>query len=844
MDRSNVLYHQCNIDQRGFHWFHLNPTTHESCGAGCESVPTYVHREPLLKRTSLMIWQEAKQMRVWLLSIVLSAYPAVRSLLPQCVPWGVAASYSPWRLVCWLRSLTDLSDWKNKMKTSRILVAVCLLSVCAAQAQRPPAPVQGQQPTGETHQSDEIVQITTNLVQVDATVTGKDGRVVTNLKQEDFELFEDGKPQTITHFAYISNLQAGPNQTSRRPAEVYARTKEPRRIIALLIDDLGISFEGMAMLKHSLPRIFDQLQPNDLIAVIRTGGEVGALQQFTSERRLLENAFQHLRFNPCSRIGLFGMSRCGNGENSYPEDSLKMSLASIRFVLAGMRDLPGRKSVVIFSESLPRYIPEPGTLTNPSKELGGGELGKLKPLEKIKNAADLLRTSIPQFINPGSRPAMLEQIVELAIRNSVVIYSVDSGGVQYAGPTAADANPVVLETPDVAQTGKATNTLTATPDGGLHMPDTLRQSSSLRDNRAGGQEIARRTGGFMVVANDFGLERILNHQEGYYVLGYRPASRTFDRRFHRLSVRLKRSGVSVFTRKGFYGVGDEELKPKLTVLDEMDRALISPFGANDITVNLGTAFANDAAAGSVLRTFLSLDTKALSFRETQDGFHEANFDMSTVVFGDNGALLRRQDQKGTLRLKGPAYERARREGYVYSFDLPFSQPGMVQLRFVMRDQASGHIGTAGQVVEVPDLRIADLAMSGIIVRDERDIAAARDRSFDDSLIRDPAIRRFQRGATLNFAYEVYRGGQRPARQRQLTTQLRLFRDGKLIYEGSQRPLIFLGDDRRIRDNARLQIGRDFPPAQYLVEIVISDPTMTTKRKPTAQRVDFEVGQEN
>src|ERR1041385_8640771 len=99
------------------------------------------------------------------------------------------------------------------MKIQALLALVppcCIFLPALAQTQTQTAkPAASQQPQKPADDQDEVVKITTNLVQVDAVVT-KDGKLVTNLTANDFEIYEDGKQQTITSFAYISNI---PNTT-------------------------------------------------------------------------------------------------------------------------------------------------------------------------------------------------------------------------------------------------------------------------------------------------------------------------------------------------------------------------------------------------------------------------------------------------------------------------------------------------------------------------------------------------------------------------------------------------------------------------------------------------------
>src|SRR5947199_3599165 len=156
---------------------------------------------------------------------------------------------------------------------------LALLLLLPARAQQPrssPEKTTPPPPTKETSPQsaqDDVVRITTNLVQLDA-VAMKDGKQVTDLAADDFEITEDGKPQTITHFSYISNVPAAArpssnnitpkpdnNKTAAPVLPAVVRPYEVRRTIAIVVDDLGISFESMTPIKLQLHKfVEDQLQ--------------------------------------------------------------------------------------------------------------------------------------------------------------------------------------------------------------------------------------------------------------------------------------------------------------------------------------------------------------------------------------------------------------------------------------------------------------------------------------------------------------------------------------------------------------------------------------------------------
>jgi hypothetical protein len=290
----------------------------------------------------------------------------------------------------------------------------------------------------------------------------------------------------------------------------------------------------------------------------------------------------------------------------------------------------------------------------------------------------------------------------------------------------------------------------------------------------------------------------------------------------------------VRTRAGFYGVTEELATGPAAEVDRLNKALTSPFGANDVTVRLTSLFANDPARGSLLRTFVNIDAKDLTFTQEADGTHVANFELSSVVFSDNGAVVNRQDQTATLRLRGHPYERALREGVVYGVDLPLKRAGAFQVRVAVRDSASQRIGAAGQFVQAPNLSDGTLSLSGIV------LYAETLNAEDDEVRRALVLRRFHQGASLVFGYTIYNAAlDRKAGLPKLTTQTEVFRDSIKVYS-SDRVSVAAADNtdlKRIATGARLQLGPALTPGEYVVQIVVEDPI--AKRIAT-QVTQFEV----
>jgi len=717
-----------------------------------------------------------------------------------------------------------------------ILLVIVILSIATGQQPQqrptaePPKPPAMQPQNPPEIDSQDVVKITSNLVQIDAVVT-KDGKHVTDLRPEDFEILEDGKPQAITNFSYISNLPATPAAVvSTATAKSTDKTAIPippakinlsdqRRIVALVIDDLGISWESMSQVRAQVKKFIDQALPNDLIAIVRTSGDVGSLQQFTNDKRVLQSAWEHLRWNPCSRAGIHVFEQVGAVRSPQGQTvnaglcsmfTTNTTLKSLNFIVKGMRNLPGRKSLVLFSDSVPIQNQESPDFDEPSQSIAGPPSG---------SGAPGLPTSGTSY------EAQLNLIAEVAIRGSVVIYGVDTRGLQITGLTAAD--DVASLTRQGARQNSVTNSIMSA------------RAAQLWNGRAGQELISKQTGGFMIRnSNDFGLKEIMNDQQGYYLIGFRPAEETFNRNFHHIGVRLKPKGLTVRTRAGFYGFTDQEARPKeFTAADEIDQALISPFGARDINLRLTSFFIDDPSQGPMIRSFLYLDPHDLNISEI-DGWHVAHLEIKGLVFGDNGKIIAHRDRSGNFRYPDDAFQRAIRDGMLYTLDVPVKANGGLQFRISVRDQNTSKIGTAGQFVEVPNLHSGSLALSGIVA------SVADDKPqtlLEAGLDTASAVRQFRQGSTVRFAYAIYNASA-AGHQAQLTSQMRLVRDGKVVFTGNATPVTVTGqsDLQRLMEVATLSLGPDLTPGDYVCQIIVTDSSERDKPRVATQWIDFEV----
>lgn len=695
-----------------------------------------------------------------------------------------------------------------------LLLSFCVFLPALAQTQttKPAAPQQPQKPADE---QDDVVKITTNLVQVDAVVT-KDGKLVKDLTADDFEIYEDGKKQTITSFAYISNVPANTPQqliaTKPKPGDVPPPPRpinpnDPHRTIALVVDDLGISAESMGSVRKQLRKfVNEQMQPNDLVAIIRTGGEMGALQQFTNDKRILSRAVDQLHWNMCNRVGVTVLPQLGSFSSQAlcGRNSMVTTIKSLRFILDAMGYLPGRKSMVFMSDHLP--VEDQDELNFLRDMRGGFRDDAIKNSSPASNANE----TSDRDLDARNYSAALHKIAEKAIRSSVVIYSVDTAGLQTTGLTAAD---------------RFYGT-------GPQFADAIHSRSMLLWSRREGSDlIAKQTGGFQVKnSNNFEIARIMQDQSGYYLLGYRPTDETFNRKFHHIKAKVNRSGMTLRTRLGFFGVTeDEAAKTRLTTRDITNLALASPFSAQDVEVGLASFFWNDKTAGSLVRSFVYIDVNDLEFTPV-DGRHQASIELHGVVFGDNGAMIEQLRRGLTISFSDSEYADAVKQGMGLSVDIPVKRAGAFQVRVAIRDRKSSKIGSAGEFVAVPDLKNKRLAVSGIVL--------GNGSRSDQGVLSNIVARRFVPNSDLEFGFVIFNALQfaKPV------MEAKLFRDGKVVYSSPEMAIHVAGqpDTDRVVANSKVPLGPDLEPGYYYLQVVITDKDAKDKTPPVMQWIDFEI----
>lgn len=692
-----------------------------------------------------------------------------------------------------------------------------------------------QSPTPQIDDDDDVVKITTSLIQMDVIVTDKKGNQITNLKPEDFEVYENDEKQEITNLSYISAKPDNPianksNSNDRIDIPIPTKELSPdqvRRTYALVVDDLGLSFSNIYWTKKSLQNfVKEQMQEGDLVAIIRTGGGIGAVQSFTSDKNQLLATIKKLKWNPQGRVGISsfeplklsdkegvvgtGGSRStplGNSEDkSFQEEIANIrrdnfsigSLGSLNYIIKGMKDMPGRKSIMFFSEGF--------VLLQRNQSGKFNSFSSNKVLEAMRVLADA------------------------ANRASVAIYTFD--------PRGLEIPDLILAADEISRSG-----------GGTSEPQRQFNESiqSLR-------YLSDETGGLAYVnQNDlnYGLRKAIDDQS-YYLIGYEPDSETFDpkkNRFNNLKIKVNIPGANVRYRSGFFAIADNKRETTIARSPEekVREALLSPFAANDIDLRLYTISGNDSSNGDFLRSLINISAKDLKFITDSDGNRKANFDIVAYTFGVDGKPIDEVAKNFTIRVDDKTYQTILLRGFVYDLPVKLKKSGAYQFRIALRDTNSGKVGSASKFIEVPKfkkdrLQISNLMLQSSALSELQNVSTSSENERLNRALTDTTLREFAAPVILRYGAVIYNATNSGNNPPKLSMQTRLISNGKIILEGKPEPVPTDGqnDLKRIDLVGAFKIGTGLPAGDYIFQIIITDELAKDKNQIDTQWIDFEI----
>ncbi len=554
-----------------------------------------------------------------------------------------------------------------------ILSALLLLQpVLSAQQSQAPATA-----AATPNATQAAIRSTTRLVQVSVVVVDNHGNPITGLTKEDFSLTDQGAPQTISVFTAATPAPAAPVHF---PPNMFTnrydlKGQDPGAVTILLFDALNTSAEDQAYARKQVLQFLQSMKPQDHVALYALTTKLLILHDFTQDSTALVNAIA--RFTPkesasfdASNAAMFdsiaSLSDAGTQLDTealssnadvaeLATENLVISTANAISAIANhVSSVPGRKSLVWVSGGFPLSF-----TTNP---IGTG----------APDTTSFINTSTANDANSAGKQVSVPDInpaIRALNRSNISIYPVDVHGVEVGMGMSPN-----VRTP-----------ATALADQGF---------SDRRNRIEAFTALADRTGGVAFYGNNDLREDMRRASEDgrfAYTIGFYPNHNTWDGKFHAIKVQSKTAGVKLRYRQGYFAV-PELAESEDTIKAALQDAAFSPLESTSLSLIVAVKSMEPAAERKVeLR--IALDPKQLLLQVSPD-HRKGAVDIMFVQTSATGDVQSAEKQHFDVNLDDQQFAYMSNAGLILLRHVTIS-PQAAQLRVILRDAASGNLGSVG-----------------------------------------------------------------------------------------------------------------------------------------------------
>jgi len=609
----------------------------------------------------------------------------------------------------------------------------------------------------------------------------KTGEVVKGLKASDFTILENGKPQKIQTFDFENVdqlIQQQPQTTVSGEISATALLNKAAHpdVVALRDHRLIVMFFDLSSMQtDDLDRAVEsaqdyvnkKMQPADLVALVSMGTSLSVDQDFTADKAALlhgigiYNGSEGQGFTPGSEGG--GTDATSDDASSYvPDDSeynalnTDRELYAIRTIAKSLDRVDQRKSLLYFSGGLTR--------------------------------------------NGIENEASLRAAVSAAVHANISIYSVDSRGLQ-ALPPVGDASKGSL---------RGTSAYT-----GAAMQSQLNSNFSSQETLA---TLSADTGGTAFFdSNDFApaFQKIQQDTSAYYILGYHSTNPAHDGAFRKLTVKINRSDVKLEYRPGYYAPSDFQHSTTEDRELQLTQQLQSDLPATDVPVYLQALYFRLDEGHFFVPISIVVPGSQVPFIKNGDR-DKATLDIDGIVKNGQGLTVGNIRDSVKLALDPSQQVRSKNIQYETGFTLV---PGTYHLKFVVRENQTGLMGSFETDIQVPDFKKTPLKMSSVVLASQQTQNAKAGKHDPSPLIRDgvawvpnvPHV--FRQDQHLYVLYEVYdpakNKGAPAGKPVRVLTSIEFLNAGTKVYET---PLVE-ADTLNVPDRGAVAFQFDIPLAQ-------------------------------
>jgi VWFA-related protein len=657
----------------------------------------------------------------------------------------------------------------------------------------------------DSAKEDFVIRVAVEEVRLDVVVLDKKGRQITDLTAADFEVYQDDKLMTVTGSKYFIDQKspaAQPAAAKSKPAPIIPSRRlardDVRRTFAFVVDDLSMSFSDFYFARMALKNFVEkQMQPGDLIAIIRTNYGNSALQMFLSDKPQLLARINQMPWTVARDLSADNLHYRFDGQ-----------ISATRYCIRALKNMPGRKAMIMLTAQT---------------GIGGG--------------IDILMGNSSMDYEYRYRE-QYNRLADEALRAGVVFHMLDIRGLEAPGDASVNSG-----------------------DGSSSFDAFFRQLSRRNLERrnplpqkTGGLFIENVNFYFSGIGN------VNEALSGFYLVSYTPPETTFkeNRRdvYHRVKIKVKRKGIGdILTRDGFYGQPREtESQPEAP--NALRDVLNSPFQSNDLDINLTSGYVYDPRSGYLLRSWLHLDAKDLTLTKRADGYL---ISLATVYLTSdiNGNLGESNYMKYDIAVKEENLSWVKQNGIRFSILLPVKKPGSYYVRVAVKDQAAEKVGSAYEFVNIPDVKKGRLAVSNMFIINNNDDAnwvrlGVSKEQLPNLLApvvqrvdtRSPALRSYMPGDSIEYMAMIYNPFLKDNKP-DLESQYTLYKDGEEYKKGEIQKVDFDGilDLTKIPIRKRMVFGNEIPQGDYVLQLEVKDKLANSKKTGSViQTLSFVIGE--
>jgi VWFA-related protein len=603
--------------------------------------------------------------------------------------------------------------------TSALLMLNVSLSMSAQNAPQAPESPQSKSPQQPQYR----VRVTSELVLVNVVVRDKNGNLVRDLKKEDFTLLEDSKRQAISTFDFENVDEVTPAGAAeatvsgtapdkgllRSTDQSAALNARDRRLMLLFFDFSGMEPEDIERSANAAKKFVQtRMQPADLIALVSLATNMRIDLDFSDDKAKVLSVLNSYASGQGQGFdnGLTGSSE-GAAETSgaftaddtdYNTFNADRKLLALQAIMQSLGKISQKKAIIYFSNGI------------------------------SQNGVD--------------NQSALRAATASAVKANVSIYPVDIRGLQ-AFPPGGEAQNASLHGQSAYNGAAVLNDLSSN----AATQDTL-------------STLASDTGGKAFFdSNDFGavFSQVQKDSSAYYVLGFTSTNAQKDGRFRHLKVQLNRSDLKLDYRSGYYAGRNFEHLNRADREQQIQDELASELSQTDVAVYAGASYFRQDDSHYYLSVSLVIPGTQIPFVQAKDK-DNATIDVIGEVRADGKFAV--GHQRDTVKLALDSAQQVRRKNVQYNTGFLLA-PGSYHLKFVVRENQTGRMGSFETDVQIPDLRKTPLRMSSVVLSSQRVAAGSKKAAGPHPLVQNqtelvPNVTHvFTQDQHLYLQYEVY-----------------------------------------------------------------------------------------